>query len=121
MHRSSLVFALIAPIGLAACGDETADDGAFSHPALSLTGDPAAGAAVYGSFCATCHGTSGEGVTGTGPAMTERIPSLSDEQIVKSIVEGTEGSGNFGPMAPVNVGSDQSIADVLAYVKQEWK
>jgi mono/diheme cytochrome c family protein len=120
MQRYRFALALIAPFLIVACGDDTADDGEFTHPALELTGDPAAGAAIYTSFCQTCHGASGEGVAGTGPAMTERIPPLSDAQIVKSIVEGTEGSGNFGPMAPVNVGSDQSIADVVAYVKQEW-
>jgi mono/diheme cytochrome c family protein len=84
---------------LTACGD----------PALSLEGDPVAGETVF-QTCAACHFDDG---TGVGPAMGDEAPEKSDEEIVDIIRNGYE------EMAPVAL-EDQEIADVLAYLRQEF-
>lgn len=74
----------------------------------TIVGDATAGETVYATTCAGCHGTDGEG--GTGPAMTDEVPELTDEEIEDVILNGA------GTMAPVDL-IDQDRADVIAYLR----
>jgi len=81
---------------------------------LGLDGDATSGAAVFGGTCAlmSCHGPTGD--NGIAPSLTERVPPLTPEQIVTTILEGKTGTGMAMP-SQAHL-TDQAIADVLAYV-----
>lgn len=76
---------------------------------LGLTGDPTAGEATYTAICAACHAADGTGVA-PNPALTDRIPTLTDDQVVTTILEGK------GNMDAYDTLVNQEIADVAAYV-----
>jgi mono/diheme cytochrome c family protein len=80
---------------------------------LALTGDPTAGQATYTAVCAACHGTDGTGVP-PSPALTERVPTLTDDQVVSTILEGK------GNMDSYRFLENQDIADVLAFVRTHF-
>lgn len=88
----------LALIGCAGSKDDTGSGG----------GDATAGAEVYATSCASCHGTNGEG--GTGPAMTEEVPEKTDAEIEDIVTNGYE------EMAPVSLDSTQ-MADLIAYLR----
>ena len=73
---------------------------------LALSGDEAAGDALYAQNCAVCHGASGGG--GSGPNLTGE--SL-DGEVVQVILSGEDEMQAFG-----DVLSDQEIADILAWL-----
>ena len=82
-------------------------------PALKLTGDAAAGKAVFTSQgCGGCHTLSAAGASGNvGPNLDEKKPPV--ELIVTRVTEGKSPMPAFGqPLTP------QQIADVAAYVAQ---
>jgi mono/diheme cytochrome c family protein len=70
-----------------------------------------AGEAVFSETCANCHGPTG--TEGTAPSLLEEVPEHSDERLVEIIQFGEE------DMPPIQI-TDQEIADVLAYVRQEF-
>lgn len=75
---------------------------------LSLTADTAAGSGTYAAICAACHKADGTGVP-PNPALTDRIPTLTDDQVVATILDG---KGNMDAYA---IMTNQEIADVAAY------
>jgi len=89
-----------------ACGDPRIGE------VLELTGDEEAGAEIYDDNCSTCHGDDGLGDIGSD--LTERIPQMSDEDIVSTILSGLDGT-TMPPFAEVL--DNQAIADVVAYTK----
>jgi mono/diheme cytochrome c family protein len=96
----------LLPMMLIACGDKDGDS------AAAATGDAANGATLYSSNCAGCHGADGTGVS--GPDLTSGLVSgMTDDQISDVIANGV------GSM-PAVLSDDQEIADVLAYLRQEW-
>ncbi|HEU0303695.1 MAG TPA: cytochrome c [Gaiellaceae bacterium] len=75
-----------------------------------LTGDPAAGKAVFTTNCGSCHVLSDAGTSGTvGPNLDESQP---DKALVVDRV--TNGQGIMPPFAGTL--TEQQIADVAAYV-----
>ena len=114
---------LLAVLALAAgcSGKDTAETGAppttttppttTAHPALALTGDSMAGETVFANNCSGCHAADATG--NIGPDLTAAAPTLSDEDIVLTIADG---SGNMNPIAI----SDQEIADVLAWLRASF-
>lgn len=112
--------------GTGATGDTSATDTDTDDPGttstgaarvatiLSLTGDAAAAQGNYTAVCAACHGPDGAGVP-PSPALTERVPTLTDDQIVTTILEG---KGNMDSYALVL--RNQEIADLLAYLKTNF-
>lgn len=97
----------LLPLMLIACGDKDGDSGA-----VALDGDAANGASLYSSSCAGCHGADGTGVS--GPDLTSGLVSgMSDDAISDVIANGV------GSM-PGITSDDQEIADILAYLRQEW-
>lgn len=74
---------------------------------LGLDADADAGATVYSSSCAACHGADGEGVT--GPAMTEVAPEHHEEDFLDAVF------GGVGEDMPAFTLSDQEAADLVLY------
>jgi len=84
--------------------------------ALCSTGawaaDAAAGKAIYGTKCRSCHGAEGEGNPSIAKMMKVELKPLSSSTAdVKKIV--TEGQGKMKPVAGVS-GAD--LDNVVAYV-----
>lgn len=127
MHRFGLLFALCA-----ACngdkdgttGDTSTDTG--NPPVtnstgpervatiLTLTSNAAAAQGNYSAVCAACHGADGTGVA-PNPALTDRVPALTDDEIVTVILDG---KGNMD--AYKFTFNNQEIADLLAYVRTNF-
>lgn len=96
----------LLPLMLIACGDKGDDSG------TSVAGDAASGETLYASNCAGCHGADGTGVS--GPDLTSGLVSgMSDDAISDVIANGT------GSM-PAILSDDQDVADVVAYLRDEW-
>lgn len=100
---------------------------ATAAPAAVGGGDAARGAALYATYCATCHGPRGEG---DGPAAAGLDPkparhsdaaymgSLSDEHLFRVIKEGGAAVGK-SPLMPPWGGSlsDAQIHDLVAFTR----
>ena len=103
----------VAWLALAGCdkgGDSAGGD---------LVGDPVAGEKVFQSTCANvkCHGPdgSGSGEKSKAADLADEVPTKSDAEIETIIREG------FALMPAVDPPlSDQEIADVIAYLRQEF-
>jgi mono/diheme cytochrome c family protein len=81
-------------------------------PALSLTGDPAAGKTIFTQTagCGACHTLSDAGTNGTvGPNLDQAKPSY--ELAVTRVTKGQGGMPSFADQL-----SAQQIADVAQYV-----
>jgi cytochrome c6 len=82
-------------------------------PALKLTGNAAAGKALFTSQgCISCHTLAAAGATGTvGPNLDQTKPSI--DKIVDRVTNGKSPMPAFGASLTA-----QQIADVAAFVKQ---
>ncbi len=107
--------AWLAVLLLVACGDDEGDTTGDDRVAdvLALTGSASAGATVYTDTCAVCHGANGEG--GAGSALATVADSLSDEEVVDTILNGTSGMVAYDGQL-----TDQQIADVFAYLRETF-
>ena len=86
-----------------------------------VAGDPARGAVVYATRCASCHGADGEGGEGTALGNAAMLALESDAFLRHAVVEGRQGT----PM-PSFAGTldDTAIDDVVAFVRSRaagWK
>jgi mono/diheme cytochrome c family protein len=94
---------------LAACSGHDHEDSAEVDRAaaiLALTGDTAAGEAVYGANCSSCHGEAGAGGD-PGPNIQGVDPAFA----VDTLLNGNGGMPSYASLA------DQEIADVVAYLQ----
>lgn len=98
---------LALPLLLVACGRSGRKD----DTAGELVGDAAAGAEVYAANCTGCHGASGEG--GSGPAMADEVPEKSDEELADIIANGG------GGMPPFDL-AEQDMADLIAFLRENY-
>lgn len=80
--------------------------------------DAAAGKAVFGTKCKTCHGAEGQGNPGMAKVLKTEIKPLTDPEVqgmseadIKKIV--TEGKGKMKPVAVTGADLD----NVAAFVK----
>ncbi|HJU81977.1 MAG TPA: cytochrome c [Acidimicrobiia bacterium] len=105
-----------------------------AEPAATL-GDPAldAGRETYGRLCSTCHGPSGEGVS--GPALTDVVatfPECEDHQVWVTLGS-MEWENQFGPIYGAtnkeitaimpsfkNVLSEAEIAEVASFERFQF-
>ena len=92
------------------------------------------GRAVYTSFCATCHGPNGEGLTATAPPLVRSHWVLQNEKrLIRLVLNGIKGPVDVGGTryaAPEMVGempglrdmpfTDAQIADALTFVRNAW-
>lgn len=104
--RKTLV---LLPLMLIACGDKGDDTGAA---AAAVTGDAASGEAKFASSCAGCHGADGTGVT--GPDLTTGLVSDHTEAELSDII--ANGSGGMPPITS----EEQDVADIVAYIVDQW-
>lgn len=72
--------------------------------------EPLAGEPNFVSYCSPCHGVQGLG-TGDGPALTARVPQLTDAQVEAAIREGR------GRMPAFRSFGDQQVADLVEYLR----
>lgn len=113
--RRLLILTLPLVLTAVACDEEEGDGGGDDNGSiLDLTGDPAAGEAVFSAgACATsgCHGADGN--SGTAPALNSVVSSRTDDQLIDAVLDGK------GTMPPNNL-SDQEMADVLAWLRSAF-
>jgi disulfide bond formation protein DsbB len=110
-------------------GTGATDDGSIPSVPIGVTpGDPLAGAQLYRSVCASCHGANLAGVEGLGRGLVPSsfIASLSDEELLAFIIEGRpiDHPDNITGVAMLpRVGnpllSDRDIAAIVAYIKAQ--
>jgi mono/diheme cytochrome c family protein len=81
--------------------------------------DAAAGKAVYGKKCQSCHAADGAGNPGIAKAMNVELKPLSSAEVqsksdadLKKVI--TAGSGKMKPVAGL---SDKDVSDVVAYIR----
>lgn len=95
---------------------------------VAVSGQSVAGAQLYGTHCAQCHGDKGEGVAGAYPAMAgNRAVTMQDtSNLVQIVLKGgfapaTAGNPRPYGMPPfVLVLSDIEIAAILTHVRGSW-
>ena len=77
-------------------------------------GNPERGERVFMAECAMCHGADAAGMMGMHPSLRGAVERLSREGVEETIRKGR----NTMPPMPAFVGrlTDQSIADVIAYL-----
>ena len=92
------------------------------------------GRTVYSTFCATCHGASGEGLPSTAPPLVASQWVLQNEaRLVKLVLDGVKGPISVNGVtysAPEMVNempgirdmpfTDREIADALTFVRNAW-
>jgi len=79
---------------------------------LELTGDASRGSQIFACTCAPCHGPEGRG-TIDAPSLFERVPTLSDAQIARTLISG---KNNRMPAWGSSF-DDQALADLVAHLK----
>jgi mono/diheme cytochrome c family protein len=85
---------------------------------MAWAADAAAGKAVFGTKCKTCHGAEGQGNPGMAKVLKTDIKPLSDPEVqgmseadIKKII--TDGKGKMKPVAVTGADLD----NVAAFVK----
>ncbi|MGB0639336.1 MAG: c-type cytochrome [Myxococcota bacterium] len=91
---------------LIGCGKEADDSGTVEDFESSVNG-----AEVYSTSCAGCHSADGTGAT--GPSLVEKVPQLSDEDLLDVIENGT------GSMPDMGLSTPEADA-VFLYVRGEF-
>jgi cytochrome c553 len=86
---------------------------------LFAAGDAAAGKEAYMKKCASCHGQEGEGKDAMAqllkikfvPLSSKEVQSKTDADLKKIPLEGT------GKMKPVKDLNEQTVADIVAFLR----
>jgi len=86
------------------------------------------GKAVYMQTCFVCHQPEGQGVAGQIPplAKSDFLATLTKEDYIRGVLMGrtgpiaVNGKTYNGTMVPLNYLSDEQIANVLTYVRNNW-
>ena len=122
-----LLFALMLVIAACGGGGGDGDGGDAAAPAnAGQGGDAANGETVYLNTCASCHGADALGVQGLGKQLADSffVENNSEEDLYTLIVNGRASDhpdNDTGVAMPPKGGnpslSDESIADVIAYLK----
>jgi mono/diheme cytochrome c family protein len=97
-------------------------------PSGNLRGDAAAGALLYSTYCASCHGPKGAGDGPIAASMNPRpanhgdhvyMATLSDGHLYTVISKGGAAVGKSPMMAPWGgVINEQGIRDLIAFIRQ---
>ncbi len=98
------------------------------EPAEPVEFDPIlVGQRVYRQQCMACHQANGEGVAGAFPPLNDTDwVTGSKDRLIRVVLNGLQGPivvrGNSydGVMTPFSHLSNQQIAAVLTYIRQEW-
>lgn len=132
--KQTIVLSLLV-IGLTAgCGDKKpkpipaesepvpAPPAVVDPGAWEATGDPEAGALVYGRICVACHQADGTGMNGMLAAsfvQDKARLAKTDEQLLTSIRNGIVADGRVMPPQK-DVLSDKEMHDALAYIRKTF-
>lgn len=120
------ILGVLVALVVAACGGGGGGDAAPTTVASQPQGDPAAGAEVFASTCASCHGADAKGLPNLGKDLTtsEFVKSLSDAELVAFITQGRPSSdpaNTTGVDMPPKGGNpsltEQDLYDVVAYIR----
>ncbi len=119
LHLRSVVIALALLIPLVvACGEAVSPTPtpliAVIEPAFGA--QLASGQALFGQYCAGCHGQSGEGL-GPFPALNSGLHAYKhpDWELIELIKGGRNGMPAFGTQL-----SDDEIITIIARIKAWW-
>ena len=116
LRRSTKLLSALALFFLVACDEGTEDECTADANAIAALEDSASeGAVVFSNSCGveSCHGT--DGTNGAAPDLSSRAVGLSDTQIARTVLCG---EGNMPAQAQLD---DQEIADVVAYVQENFQ
>lgn len=85
------------------------------------------GKTVYATYCLSCHQADGSGVPNLNPPLTKNQWTLGSKTVlITQILKGSSGKVEIdgdtfsNTMPPLPVLSDQQIADVLTYVRNNF-
>jgi mono/diheme cytochrome c family protein len=103
MKRNVLAALPALALALTACGSDTS-------AVTSLTGDAAAGKALYTTNCAGCHGADGT----SGPARHDVVGhcKTEPEEAIAVILDGDDEMPGFATTL-----TSQQVADIVAYIR----
>jgi mono/diheme cytochrome c family protein len=100
---------------------------AKATPRYSLAASITSGLAVYKQYCLTCHQADGGGVQNLNPPLAKTTFVLGDKTkliniVLKGFNEDVEINGNYysNAMPAHNFLTDQQVADVLSYVRNNF-
>jgi mono/diheme cytochrome c family protein len=118
--RSDEVAAVVAYLRKLGGGIQTMPD---SSPRRWVTGDPGSGSRLYASYCAGCHGKSGEGIE--GPALNNKVllTAATDRFLIETIKRGRRGTAMEGFLHPAPTRpalSDLEIEAIVAFLRS-WE
>lgn len=92
------------------------------RPVALGPGSPARGQQVYMEICVVCHGPDGRGAVEGVPQLAPRL-GQPDDVLLGRIINGYQSPGSQLAMPPRGGNpdlTDQALADVLAYMHQEF-
>jgi disulfide bond formation protein DsbB len=121
MKRLTAILFLITLMILSACGGGS--ERAASTPS---SGEPQDGQALFVSNCSTCHGPTGDGITGLGKPLTtsEFVGGLSDEELIGFIKVGRpagDPQNTSGVAMPPKGGNpsltDEQLQAIVGYIR----
>lgn len=85
------------------------------------------GATIYNQFCLSCHQADGSGVPNLNPPVTRNQWTMGPKQVlIRQILKGSQGTVEINgdtyhnSMPPMAHLTDQQIADVLSYVRNNF-
>jgi cytochrome c oxidase cbb3-type subunit 3 len=84
-------------------------------------GDPERGAAVYGTYCSSCHGVGGRGGKASSIVDGSYLALVSDQDLRMSVILGRPalGAPDWRGDAPGRPLSEQEISDVVAWLASQ--
>jgi mono/diheme cytochrome c family protein len=115
------ITAFVVLVSVSACANvATTRDGAE----VASAGDPRAGAELYATNCAQCHGAELRG-TDLGPPFLDDVYEPShhaDGAFQLAVQRGVQPHHwDFGPMPLIQGLSPADVEDIIAYVRQEQR
>jgi len=124
MNRLVLPLALLMPLAFSAAA-QTKRPAASNAPLQASIA--ARGKAVYTQFCITCHQADGAGVQGINPPLIKTEYVLGEKaKLINIVLKGLnkeleiDGETYTNAMPPLNHLTDQQVADVLTYVRNNF-
>jgi mono/diheme cytochrome c family protein len=84
------------------------------------------GEEVYAANCASCHMPEGEGLEGAFPPLAKTDYLKDQKRVINIVLKGQEGEIKVNgktynvPMAAFGHLTDQQVADVLNYIRNNW-
>ena len=105
---SLLVFTLAALFAAPACNVASSSTAKSDRVTAieSLEGDTASGSTLFSGNCASCHGASGQGIS--GPSLT----NVDETVLIDAMLSGPDAMPSFSGL------TDQQLADLTAFVVQ---